>query len=722
MESEAERGDPLYVTASTNKMLAWMRTNKAVFLMILLVGLLALIPLYGILFPPLVDLPEHILISKLLWEKLSGVSHLDLEISRLIAYRLFPAFMLIVLPLSKLAGISFVYVPKIVVMALISIHAVVVGAILCSGLKSKSWKSCALAACFLCPAIVCMYSACWFIGFVNYTLAVTLVVLAIFLTERFLRSGKLLDASFLFFALLLVYASHPFAPAFWFLWCFSRALASFVTQTFFREWKRLLCLGLIFAPLLVYHYLATRATTLAPSSLSLLNQSPVVPIGFWYQTRFRALLDGVYLQADDVADSSLFARFAIGLIVFATVIALRAPQNKRGKNVMLTSIILLFLASWINEKFIPVPGAAWLAYDYRFASTGYAICLAASGVVLIRLLPVSTDKLEYKLIFVFLGIVSVIASVSHLSEVRKAYARFDVQSRKYMAKVFKHESPAGIYLPHSRWHPDGSLIKLYVCLEQADCNPEGTTFYTGYVSDLYPVKFKSNSRILSARELAAYRKQVPVGPLVGYWKLDESNPGDACVDSSGNGNVGTPQGTKVVNGKLNRARSFNGSGDYIDIAPISISNAITVAAWVYSENFMQSGFVVTKNPVNTQWALFFESDRFLKWRGGGMDSTVKCPAPSNGAWHHIVAKQQGTAGSLYVDGVLCASGTLSAIGNGPNSINIGRFDTGDHWYFAGQIDEVRIYNRALSDPEISQLFTLGDPIAHPPLPKDPSKQ
>ena len=719
---ESGRGTSLNALLRANRFVGWIRANKALFLMILLVGVIALVPLYGILFPPLVDLPEHILISKLLWEKLSGVSHLDLEISRLLGYRLFPAFMMIVLPLCKAGGISFIYVPIIVAIALISIHAAVVGAILCSGLKSKSWKSCALAACFLTPATVGMYSACWFIGFVNYTLAVTLLVLAIFLTERFLRSGKLLDAFFLFLTLLLVYASHPFAPAFWILWCFSRALAGFATQTFFREWKRLLCLGLIFAPLFLYHFLATRATTLAPSSISLLNQPAIVPINAWYQNRFRALLDGVYLQADDAADSSFFARFAIGLILFATVLALRAPKNKQIKNVMLASMLLIFVSSWVNEKFIPVPGAAWLAYDYRFASTVYAICLAAAGVVLIRLIPVSTDKLQYKLIFVFLGIVSVIASVGHLNEVRKAYARFDIQARQYMAKVFNHEAPSGIHLPHSRWHPDGTLIKLYVCLEEPDCNPPGTTFFTGYVSDLYPVKFRSTSRVLSAREVEIYRKQVPTGPLVGYWKLDESNRGDACVDWSGNGNTGTPQGTSVVNGKINRARRFNGRGDYIDIAPISISNAITVAAWVYSENFMQSGFVVTKNPVNAQWALFFQSDRYLRWRGGGIGNEVKCPAPSNGAWHHIVGRQEGTAGSLFVDGVLCASGTVSAIGNGPTSINIGRFDSGDHWYFSGQIDEVRIYNRALSDTEIAQLHTVGDPIARPPSPNEQVKQ
>jgi len=391
-----------------------MRSNKVIFLMILLVVLIALVPLYGILFPPLVDLPEHILISKLLWEKLSGVSHLDLEISWFLGYRLFPAFMLVVIPLCKLCGISFLYLPRIVTMALISLHAIIVATILYFGLNNKSWKSCVLAACFSLPAVVCIYSACWFIGFVNYTLAITLLIPAVFLTERFLRSGKLIDASLLSLNLLMVYAAHPFALAFWLMWCFSRALAGLATQTFFLEWKGLIFLGLTFLPVLLYHFLATRATGLAPSSHSLLSQPAIVSINVWYENRFRPLLDGALLKADDAADSRFFARFAIGLILFVTVLAFRAPQNQRIKTVMLSSIFLIFVSSWVNEKFIPVPSvAAWLAYDYRFSSTIYAICLALTGMVLIRLIPVSTDKFQHKILFVVLALFSVVASSYH---------------------------------------------------------------------------------------------------------------------------------------------------------------------------------------------------------------------------------------------------------------------------------------------------------------------
>lgn len=707
-DAEPETGceTPVRVPLGANKFLGWLRTNKALFVMILVVGVIALIPLYGVLFPPLVDLPEHILITKLLWEKLTGVTHLDLEISRLIAYRLLPTLLLLVIGVCKFCGASLVVLPRIVPMTLISIHAMVVVTAFYFALKDKSWKSCSFATCLLLPAIVCIYSACWFIGFANYTLAITLLIPTIFLTEKFLRSGKLVDASFLFLSLLLVYTAHPFAPSFWLLWCASRALAGVVTGSAAREWKRLISLGLIFAPIILYHFLATRGTELAPASQSFLTQPPTVSIWDWYQNRFRGIVDGIYLKADDATDPRFFARFAIGAILFSTTLALFSNRSKRAKDMALSGVFLIFLSSWINEKVIPTPGVHWLAFDYRFSSTTYAICLALSAMVLIRLLPASGDKWPYRVMFVVFGCFSVLASVSHLVSVRQAYTRFDIQARQYMAKVFKYEQPAGIHLPHSRWHPDGTLIRLYICLQEPDCNPEGTTFKS-YGGNLYPVRVRSSTRMLSEAELAVWRTRVPTGPLVGYWKLDEADRSEACVDSSGNGNTGAPHGTNVVAGKVGRARSFNGNGDYIDVPGINISNAITVAMWIYSDNFLQNTFLIAKNPINTQWAMLIEGRGQLKWRGAGEETSLVCDAPTNGSWHHVVARQEGTAANLYVDGILRASGSVPAIGNGEGSINIGRFNSGDHWYFTGQMDEVRIYNRALSHAEIVELFTSG---------------
>ena len=172
--------------------------------------------------------------------------------------------MLVVLSLCKLGGIPFVYLPKIVATTLMSFHAVVAVMALGSALKDKSWKGCAFVVCFSLPVVACMYSACWFIGFVNYDLAITLLIPAIVLTERFLRSGKPLYASLLLCSLLLVYSAHPFAPTFWLLWCFSRSIAAIGARSFVLEWKRLILLGVIFAPILLYHFWATKGTALAP--------------------------------------------------------------------------------------------------------------------------------------------------------------------------------------------------------------------------------------------------------------------------------------------------------------------------------------------------------------------------------------------------------------------------------------------------------------------------
>src|SRR4029079_1515854 len=119
----------------------WIRPEKTMVLIIVLMALIALIPLYGILFPAVVDLPEHILVAKLLWEKMTGTSHLDLTISWFLGYRLFPILMLIIFSISNLFRISPIYLPVIVAGALIAIHVIVITGILYSQLQAKSWKS-----------------------------------------------------------------------------------------------------------------------------------------------------------------------------------------------------------------------------------------------------------------------------------------------------------------------------------------------------------------------------------------------------------------------------------------------------------------------------------------------------------------------------------------------------------------------------------------------------
>ena len=158
---------------------------------------------------------------------------------------------------------------------------------------------------------------------------------------------------------------------------------------------------------------------------------------------------------------------------------------------------------------------------------------------------------------------------------------------------------------------------------------------------------------------------------------------------------------KFVDGKIGNALQFDGSDDYVSVPSISIADNITVSAWVYSANFNSTMFVVQKEPVNTQWELFFEGN--LKWRTSGGEIT--CTPPSNNNWHFVAATQSGTTATLYIDGIQTATGTIGAFGNGTGSIDIGRHESG--YYFNGKIDDVRIYNYARTADQVLQDYNAG---------------
>jgi hypothetical protein len=475
------------------KPIGWIKANKRLFVTIALIVLAALIPLYGVLFPPEVDMAEHISVSKLLWEKMTGTSHLNLTISWFLGYRLFPILMLFVYSFRDLFRISPEYVPRIVAVTLIAMNAIIIVSILYRRVANKSWKALGLAGCFMLPAVTGMYSATWFLGFVNYTMAITLLIPAIFLTERFLRSGKWIDCIWLFLALALVYMAHPFAPVYWVLWYAGRGLASLLTHEIRFEWKKLAVLGAVFLPIVIYHWF-WMPNTARDSPNFLLTQTPIISIHDWYYERFQRLLNGWYLKVDDVAESKFFAIVALGLIGISILLAFFVSQLANLRKMALANLFLVLTPSLLNDKLFPVPTATWLAYDRRWSLTVYAVCLPIAAAVIIQLATatISITKRLPSILLATLGIVATVAAANHLFVVRKGYVKFDKQARKWMAKVWVDETPVGIFLPRTPWHMDGTYLKHYMCLKEPDFLPTGSFFMTGYAADLFPVKLPPN--------------------------------------------------------------------------------------------------------------------------------------------------------------------------------------------------------------------------------------
>ncbi len=204
--------------------------------------------------------------------------------------------------------------------------------------------------------------------------------------------------------------------------------------------------------------------------------------------------------------------------------------------------------------------------------------------------------------------------------------------------------------------------------------------------------------------------------LVGYWKFDEGS-GSVASDSSGNSYSGTIIGADWVEGISGYALEFNGLSDIVrtelEVDQSSSSNGATFTAWVLpygpapaSNNFSRSQIVSTDN-IGYDWSALIQDDEFAIFTGddyklGGTTSGFVYP----NAWTHVavVFDPSDETATLYLDGFEIVSGVLGyddsvatvAIGENPS----GSFNES----FDGIIDEVKVYNRALSVSEISSVY------------------
>lgn len=207
--------------------------------------------------------------------------------------------------------------------------------------------------------------------------------------------------------------------------------------------------------------------------------------------------------------------------------------------------------------------------------------------------------------------------------------------------------------------------------------------------------------------------------LVGYYPFNAN-----ADDESGNGNTGIAYGAALTSdrfGSMDSAYVFDGSGDYIQVGnsdSLDMNSGMTISAWVYFDVDPYSisasksrSYVVDKYYAYRLWYSSdgegtSEPDNFFfdiwDWQGP-VTQNITWEA---GKWYHIVATYDGSTGKIYVDGLLnnqtSVTKTLKTSGY---DFYIGMGGDCSGCGFEGMIDDVRIYNRALTDPEIDQLYT-----------------
>jgi len=211
--------------------------------------------------------------------------------------------------------------------------------------------------------------------------------------------------------------------------------------------------------------------------------------------------------------------------------------------------------------------------------------------------------------------------------------------------------------------------------------------------------------------------------LVGWWKLDEVS-GNIAYDSSGNGNNGRIQGNpQWVAGQIGGALQFDGSGDYVDCgnpASLDIYGAdaqVTIALWVNSPNVGQvHGSLVTKGDWNDGYSLLIKGEPRKLWAADS-DTTLSADPLTNNQWYHVAVTTDGATGEVkfYIDGKLSGVRKKNTTGIEQTSIpiSIGREQHGaGRWYFNGTIDDVRIYDKVLTQDGIQdamkgELYTFA---------------
>lgn len=309
---------------------------------------------------------------------------------------------------------------------------------------------------------------------------------------------------------------------------------------------------------------------------------------------------------------------------------------------------------------------------------------------------------------------------------------------------------------------DGSNIKLYVngVLETTVAWAGGIAYDTPtYVRvSQYKTDFNTGAyfhgllddikffgRALNGDEVSALYAAEPaiippvVSPVdyIAYWTMDEAS-GD-FADSSGNGHTATAVGSPTygATGQVSDAVTFNGSSQYATVANDEdfrpVSTKVSVSAWIKTSEAVTNGaFFCNREGVGSDYTGYHIgiTDAGLIYAqtfdgvGAVEDGEVASAAGFNdGVWHHVVFTNDDLELRLYVDGSLVHTDpTSNALAYYAQAQYIrlgkGEYHLGTYSYYSGDLDDVKVYNRAISATEVATMYNDDTYVAPAVTPTD----
>jgi len=212
---------------------------------------------------------------------------------------------------------------------------------------------------------------------------------------------------------------------------------------------------------------------------------------------------------------------------------------------------------------------------------------------------------------------------------------------------------------------------------------------------------------------------VPTNGLVGWWPFNGN-----ANDESGNGNNGVVNGASLTVDRfdnVNKAISFD-VGNFIVVPQSNTLNNLgnaTISLWLKT-NYQGQAVIIKKgnfvNATGEQLSIDMNSTQY--WRGGAKYNSNCVPGAgwnlidanqsiNDNVWHMITLVISNSVLKLYKDSICLNQISIpnTTIDNCLSEINFGRNWSGNNDYYKGILDDIAIYNRALSPQEISQLYT-----------------
>jgi triacylglycerol esterase/lipase EstA (alpha/beta hydrolase family) len=237
--------------------------------------------------------------------------------------------------------------------------------------------------------------------------------------------------------------------------------------------------------------------------------------------------------------------------------------------------------------------------------------------------------------------------------------------------------------------------------------------HTRLSSRLLTILFFFSLLLSAAQNVSAQNCVSAPSGLVGWWTGDGN-----ANDSSGNANNGALQnGAAFATGKVGQSFSFNGDSQYVSIPhseSLNQSQEITVEAWVRLAELPRNvwGTVATKdNPDSGPYHLLIQQDGSVTWEvftSAWVDINSGQNRITPGEFSHVAGSYKVSTGAfcVYVNGSATCTQLSGSIRTNSNTLKIGG-DLYNGRFFKGEIDELSIYNRALSASELQAIFNAG---------------